>query len=177
MKKLLSAIVLLISLTSLGQAKNIDIQGWGNFKLGMSMNDSLIKKLKINNIEKENDGKVIVLTVNNYKLTNEIILKDFTLKFFDNNLYYMTCDYNADFKDALEIKYGCNYTKKNYPNDGFSFRFGNNGLGSLYSYYNSSYEKRYISWLGLIDLKVAEKIDKLNQLKTDERKNKLTEGL
>lgn len=70
------------------------------------------------------DTSVRTFTIPSYKVTDNITLKFIKLQFKNNKLFSITCDFNFDLNDGLDIKYGKSKTKLKEKNQYYTNSYG-----------------------------------------------------
>jgi hypothetical protein len=139
------------------------------------------------------DTSVRVFTIPSYQITDNIELKLLELKFKDNKLYSIECDYDSKLKDGLTLKYGEpkieNEEKEQHYTNGYGAKitkidqrfetsWNTNDVNTtcisvLYKYHNSKGEVNYITYIHLKNKTISLIVDnneKIVQNRIDKRK-------
>ena len=139
------------------------------------------------------DKKVRIFTVPKINVTDEIVLKFVNLKFYDDKLYYVNCDYDKNLIDALTLKYGAPKVDTKEEDKEFTFIYTGNKitkkeskltsnwstgdiniicLSFMSNYFNSKGEQSFLSYANLYNKETLNMISKSESDFFDKRKAK-----
>lgn len=144
------------------------------------------------------DKKVRIFTVPKINVTDEIVLKFVELKFYDDKLYYIKCDYDKNLIDALTLKYGEPKVETKEEDKEFTYTYTGNKItkkerkftsnwstgdiniicvGMMSNYFNSKGEESLLSYVNLYNKQTLIMVSKsesdyLNRKKAKEEAEK-----
>jgi hypothetical protein len=139
------------------------------------------------------DKKVRIFTVPKINVTDEIVLKFVELKFYDDKLYYIRCDYDKNLIDALTLKYGEPKVETKEEDKEFTYTYTGNKITKkerkftsnwntsdvnvictslMSNYFNSKGEESFLSYVNLYNKQTLIMISKSESDFFDKKKAK-----
>ena len=139
------------------------------------------------------DKKVRIFTVPKINVTDEIVLKFVELKFYDDKLYYIKCDYDKNLIDALTLKYGAPKVDTKEEDREFTYTYTGNKItkkerkytsnwstgdidvicqSMMSNYFNSKGEESFLSYVNLYNKQTLIMISKSESDFFDKKKAK-----